>query len=187
MPKKLTIMHALTVRSGIQRGSPPLLLLYVWLGNKFIWAWCTNNDSGVDCRNNIKHAILLLTRLQLNFLLHEHFLWAATSLTAGGHHHPIRIRQTLRLCSSGDHFWLVGVFLLYIWQKTFSSWFGWSTFSTGFKPVWNRWKSNVWLHVSCLMVGCIRTIPRSYQVSTKNGWKSGINIRIWATAHLPLP
>ena len=162
--KKIYIIHALTVRSGIQRGSPPLLLLYVWLGNKFIWAWCINSDSGVDCRNDIKHVILLLTcpRLQLNFLWYEHFLWAAISLAVGGHHHPIRIKQTLRLCSTGiNHFWLVGVFLFY-WQKTFSSWFGWSTFSTVFKPVWEGWKSNEWLHESCLMVQCTCRLHNDY-------------------------
>ena len=105
---KLTIMHALTVRSGIQRGSPPLLLLYVWLGNKFIWAWCINSDSGVDCRTNRKHAILLL--LGCN--------WTSSYMnTSCGQTAPLQQVDITAMCSTGiNHFWLVG-FFLFCWQK----------------------------------------------------------------------
>jgi len=54
--------------------------------------------------------------------------------------------------------------------KTVFGWFSWSTFSTGLKPGWNGWKAFAWL---CrVIVARVRTIPRSFRVSTENGWKS---------------
>ena len=112
---KLTILHALTVRSGIQRGSPPLLLLYVWLGNKFIWAWCTNSDSGVDCRTNIKHVHVCTGNLITSkpAAIELPLIW-----TLPVSRHLPYSRWTLLHCvllESTISGWLV--FFLFYWQK----------------------------------------------------------------------
>ena len=84
----------------------------------------------------------------------------------------VGIARTIRSCSIGiDRFWLVGVFRVLMGKNCFRLvWLIMQLFQAASNQVETVEKA---LALLCrVIVACVRAIPRSYRVSTANGWKT---------------